>query len=71
MHHESWATQTYMYTEQNGMLLPEKRPFTPRETTFQQKEISPSRRTASPLLTDYESEAFGLGVCINRTERKS
>ena len=35
------------------------------------KEISPSRRTDSSLLTDCESEAFGLGVCINWTERKS
>ena len=35
-----------------------------------QEEICPSLRTASPLPTDYESEAYGLGVWINRTERK-
>jgi len=37
---------------------------------YAKKEISPSRRTASPLPTDYESEAYGLGVCINRTEQE-
>ena len=31
-------------------------------------EIVRPPRTASPLPTDYESEAFGLGVCIIRTD---
>ena len=35
------------------------------------EEISPSLRTASSLLSDCESECFGLGVWIRRTERKS
>lgn len=32
--------------------------------------FSPSRRTASSLLTDWESEPDGLKVCINRTEHE-
>jgi hypothetical protein len=31
--------------------------------------FSPSRRTASPLGTDLESEAYGLIVLINRMNR--
>ena len=55
-------SKTACYYQRNGLSLQEKRCLA--------KEISPSRRTASSLLTDCESEAFGLGVCINRTERK-
>ena len=41
-----------------------------KKKKLQWKEISPSLRTVSSFLTDCESEACGLGVYINRTERK-
>ena len=34
------------------------------------KDDSPSRRTTSPLTSDYQSEAVGLAVIINRTGRE-